>query len=124
MIRIIDGCSTGKTKKLILLAEKHNYPIVCSNPLAMKYKASVYGVRGVDFIDYETFIYQTDTLNEPFFVDELEDFVIYWVENMTDCGCGNVNYTHQMLEEDLEALLDNKYDFLAGYTLTRDDNEI
>ena len=54
MIRIIDGCSTGKTKKLILLAEKHNYPIVCSNPLAMKYKASAYGVRGVDFIDYKT----------------------------------------------------------------------
>ena len=117
MVRIIDICSTGKTKRLMELAEKNKTLIVCANPSAMKYKASVYGFRGIDFIDYRTFIYNYKELGN-FYVDELENLVTYWLENFVNLGCGGINKTPQDLEEELAILLDEHYCYFIGYTLT------
>ena len=40
MYRIIEGRGTGKTSRLMLLAKENDAIFVCSNPDAMKYKAS------------------------------------------------------------------------------------
>ena len=52
MYRIIDGRSSGKTGRLMLLAKEKNAAIACSNPSAMRQKAYAYGITGIDFISY------------------------------------------------------------------------
>ena len=39
MFRIIDGRSSGKTGRLMLLAKEKNAAIACSNPSALRSKA-------------------------------------------------------------------------------------
>ena len=56
MYRIIDGRSTGKTSRLLLLAKENNGIVVCAYPEWMKEKAYKYGLVGIDFISYD---YQT-----------------------------------------------------------------
>ena len=56
MYRIIDGRSTGKTSRLLLLAKENNGIVVCAYPEWMKEKAYKYGLVGIDFISYEEFI--------------------------------------------------------------------
>ena len=42
MYQIIGNNGSGKTKKLMLLAQEHNGVFVCANPHAMKEKAKAY----------------------------------------------------------------------------------
>jgi len=56
MYRIIDKKCSGKTARLMQLAKDNNAIVVCSNPDAFKYKAQAYGITGVRFIDYYTYL--------------------------------------------------------------------
>ena len=68
MVRIINGRGTGKTSQLMLLAKEHNAIFVCSNPRAMEYKASAYGLSGIEFVSYHVY-------DGNYVVDELEAFL-------------------------------------------------
>ena len=78
MFRIIDGRSSGKTSRLMLLAKETDSAIACSNPSAMRQKAYVYGITGIDFISY------SDLFNGGWdgnvLIDELEEFVKQYVD--------------------------------------------
>ena len=79
MFRIIDGRSSGKTGRLMLLAKEKNAAIACSNPSAMRQKAYSYGITGIDFISYSELFngeYEGDVM-----IDEMEVFV----QNYIDC---------------------------------------
>ena len=78
MFRIIDGRSSVKTSRLMLLAKETDSAIACSNPSAMRQKAYAYGITGIDFISY------SDLFNGGWdgnvLIDELEEFVKQYVD--------------------------------------------
>ena len=78
MFRIIDGRSSGKTGRLMLLAKEKNAAIACSNPSAMRQKAYAYGITGIEFIPYSDLFngyYDGNVL-----IDELEHFVTEFID--------------------------------------------
>ena len=77
MYRIIDNKASGKTRKLMEIAKENNAVFVCSNPRAMEAKAHAYGIVGIEFIDYFTFL--DDKGKEPanYVVDEIEMLLHY-----------------------------------------------
>lgn len=82
MIRIIDGRSTGKTGRLMLLAKENNALFVCGDPHCMEQKAKTYGIKGIEFISYHDFLDVNkwrgyDTKNCPVIIDELETMIKY-----------------------------------------------
>lgn len=77
MYQIIDRRSSGKTSRLLLLAKENNGVVVCYDPAAMQKKAYAYGITGIDFLTYESYIY-TDCKEfegRPIFIDDLELFL-------------------------------------------------
>lgn len=82
MNRIIDGRSTGKTSRLMLLAKENNGIIVCQNPTALREKAYAYGIVGVDYMSYADFIefIITTRTHGPIYIDELDKF-LYCLSN-------------------------------------------
>ena len=79
MFRIIDGRSSGKTGRLILLAKEKNAAIACSNPSAMRQKAYSYGITGIDFISYSE-LFNGEWSEEDVLIDELEEFVKQYID--------------------------------------------
>lgn len=77
MYRIIDNKASGKTRKLMEIAKENKAIFVCSNPRAMEAKAHAYGIIGIEFIDYFTFL--DDKGKEPanYVVDEIEMLLHY-----------------------------------------------
>lgn len=77
MYRIIDSKASGKTRQLMEIAKENKAIFVCSNPRAMEAKAHAYGIVGVEFIDYFTFL--DDKGKEPanYVVDEIEMLLHY-----------------------------------------------
>ena len=76
MHHIIDGRGSGKTSQLMLLAKENGGCIVCSNPDAMRYKASRYGVVGLDFASYGELLNGNLTgSHQPLYIDELDGFL-------------------------------------------------
>ena len=78
MYRIIDGRSSGKTSRLMLLAKETNSAIACYNPPAMRQKAYAYGITGIEFIPYSDLFngyYDGNVL-----IDELEHFVTEFID--------------------------------------------
>ena len=78
MYRIIDGRSSGKTSRLMLLAKETKSAIACSNPSAMRQKAYAYGITGIDFISYSDLF--TGGWNDNVLIDEMEEFVKQYVD--------------------------------------------
>ena len=76
MIRIIEGRSTGKTSRLMLIAKEQGALFVCSNPEAMRHKAHAYGITGIDFVSYYDFL-QDNVRGKKYVIDEMEDLVSY-----------------------------------------------
>lgn len=70
MIRIIDERSSGKTKRLMQIAQEHNATFVCSNPISMEVKAKAYGLNGIKFISYHDFV--TTYEDNEYVIDEIE----------------------------------------------------
>ena len=76
MYRIIEGRGTGKTSRLMLLAKENDASFVCSNPDAMKYKATKYGIDGIHFISYgEFFNHYNEYSHRKYVIDEIEVFI-------------------------------------------------
>lgn len=76
MYRIIDDRGTGKTGKLMELAEQTGAVIACINPFAMKQKAYSYGITNIEFISYkDVFDYRHKSPDVEIYIDELEVFV-------------------------------------------------
>lgn len=73
MYRIIDGRSSGKTSRLMLLAKETDSAIACSNPSAMRAKAYAYGIVGIDFISYSDLF--NGSWDGNVLIDEIEEFV-------------------------------------------------
>lgn len=83
MNRIIDTTSSGKTKKLMLIAHEHpNSIFVCSNPSAMREKAYAYGIVGINFMSYNDFLNIPELINSECFIDEIEEFIKYQYNNL------------------------------------------
>ena len=92
MYRIIDSKASGKTSRLMLLAKENNATFVCSNPHAMQTKAYAYGIVGIDFIDYHTYLTSKGKNYDKIVIDEIENFINY-VKDMY-CAKGElVGYT-------------------------------
>ena len=89
MFRIIDGRSSGKTSRLMLLAKETDSAIACSNPSAMRQKAYAYGITGIDFISYSDLF--NGSWDGNVLIDELEEFVKQYVD-------AKVTVTWQMLQ--------------------------
>ena len=77
MYRIIDNKASGKTRKLMEIAKENKAIFVCSNPRAMEAKAHAYGIVGIDFIDYFTFLDDDDKEPANYVVDEIEMLLHY-----------------------------------------------
>mgnify|MGYP003420840818 FL=1 len=77
MYRIINSKASGKTRQLMEIAKENKAIFVCSNPRAMEAKAHAYGIVGIEFIDYFTFL--DDKGKEPanYVVDEIEMLLHY-----------------------------------------------
>ena len=86
MYRIIDGRSSGKTGRLMLLAKDSNGTIVCSNPRAMQQKARSYGITGINFISYSEFLTKHGASIGNYYIDELEGFIQYVQRNAGIAG--------------------------------------
>ena len=84
MNRIIDGRSTGKTSRLMLLAKENNGFIVCHNPKVLREKAYVYGITGIDYLSYADFIdlMVTTQIHRPIYIDELDNFLLLLNNNI------------------------------------------
>ena len=79
MFRIIDGRSSVKTSRLMLLAKETDSAIACSNPSAMRQKAYSYGITGIDFISYSE-LFNGEWSEEDVLIDELEEFVKQYID--------------------------------------------
>ena len=77
MYRIIDGRGSGKTSRLMLIAKENNATFVCSNPRAMEAKAHAYGIVGINFLDYYTYLTSRGKKLEKIVIDEMESFIQY-----------------------------------------------
>lgn len=86
MYRIIDNKSSGKTGRLMLLAKENNSIFVCNNPKAMQQKAAIYGISGIEFMDYYTYLTSKGQTFESVVIDELEFFLEY--VKLMYCGKG------------------------------------
>ena len=84
MNRIIDGRSTGKTSRLMLLAKENNGIIVCHSPRALREKAYAYGITGIDYLSYADFIdlMITTQIHRPIYIDELDNFLLLLNNNI------------------------------------------
>lgn len=78
--RIIDGKSTGKTGRLMLLAKETGAKIACSNPSAMRQKSRAYGITGVEFISYDDLFDKYLDPEDKVMIDEIEDFVRDYID--------------------------------------------
>lgn len=74
MYHVIGERGTGKTFKLMQLAQEHNGVFVCQNPQAMKQKALNYGLSGFDIISYIEFNRIFDEIDRIYFIDEIDLF--------------------------------------------------
>ena len=79
MYQIIDGRSTGKTSRLMLLAKENNGIIVCLDPNTMKRKAIGYGLVGIEFMSYYDFLHPETKIpsDTPVYIDNLEVLASY-----------------------------------------------
>ena len=71
MYRIIDGRSSGKTSRLMLLAKETGAKIACNNPSAMRQKAYAYGITGIDFISYSD-LFTNKYDHDKILIDEIK----------------------------------------------------
>lgn len=75
MMKIIDKRGTGKSSRLLLLAKQDCGTIVCSNPSRMEEKALLYGITGIEIVDYETYI--NKPVVGPIYVDDVSKLLKY-----------------------------------------------
>ena len=82
MYRIIDGRGTGKTSRLMLLAKENDGVIVCKNPELMREKAYRYGITGIDFVSYASYLPNERYNDKPVYIDEIDNYLKSWNKNI------------------------------------------
>lgn len=82
MYQIIDARGSGKTSRLMLLAQENNGILVCGNPHGMAAKAKAYGLTGFDIISYADYFQQNYEYGKPCFIDELDLCLRHWEDNI------------------------------------------
>ena len=75
MYQIIDKKGSGKTSRLMLLAQENNGVFVCANPHGMREKAKNYGFSSFEIVSYKDYLEHNYSYGKMVFVDELELFV-------------------------------------------------
>lgn len=75
MYQIIDKRGSGKTSRLMLLAQENNGVFVCANPHGMREKAKNYGFSSFEIVSYKDYLEHNYSYGKMVFVDELELFV-------------------------------------------------
>jgi len=76
MKAIVRGQGTGKTKELLLEAQKENGMVLTGNKRALQEKARAYGIPDVTIVDWDDLIYRDDELNDkPLFVHKLDNII-------------------------------------------------
>lgn len=75
MYQIIDKRGSGKTSRLMLLAQENNGVFVCANPHGMRDKAKNYGFSSFEIVSYKDYLEHNYSYGKMVFVDELELFV-------------------------------------------------
>ncbi len=78
MYQIVGNNNSGKTKKLMLLAQEHNGVLICANPHAMREKAKAYGLTGFDIVSYRDFFDISNVYEKPCFIDEIDKCLMAW----------------------------------------------
>lgn len=73
---IIGENSSGKTRKMLVEAQKSGATVVCKSPIHMQSKANAYGLYGIEFMSYEEF-YNGSVYAEKVAIDEIGDFIKY-----------------------------------------------
>ena len=92
MYQIIDKRGSGKTSRLMLLAQENNGVFVCANPHGMREKAKNYGFSSFEIVSYKDYLEHNYSYGKMVFVDELELFV--------KSLCNNLNGYSLSLEGD------------------------
>lgn len=78
MYRIIDGCGTGKTTRIVTIAKETGATIVALSPDYVRYKAERLGIYGIDIISYEEFLTSSGRQRDKkFLIDEIAVFASY-----------------------------------------------
>lgn len=93
MIKIIDKQGTGKTKKLLELAQDNNGVIICDSPNKMRERAFDYGITGIDYVTYEDYWFNTIETEEfiagrKVYIDKVSNFLAAYdadINGYTDC---------------------------------------
>lgn len=73
---IIGENSTGKTRAMLMEAQKSGATVVCKHPLHMQSKANAYGLYNLKFMSYEDF-YNGSVYAEKVAIDEIGELVKY-----------------------------------------------
>ena len=73
---IIGENSSGKTRAMLVEAQKSGATVVCNSPLHMQSKANAYGIYGLEFISYEEF-YNGSVYADKVAIDEIGNLIKY-----------------------------------------------
>lgn len=73
---IIGENSSGKTKAMLVEAQKSGAVVVCKHPLHMQSKANSYGIYGLEFMSYDDFN-EVGIHVDKVAIDEIGDFIAY-----------------------------------------------
>ena len=71
MYKFVGKTCSGKTKKLLLAAEREGGTVMCRNPERMLEKAHSLGIVGLSIIGYK----DLPANDNPLFIDALEAFI-------------------------------------------------
>ena len=71
MYKIVGKTCSGKTKKLLLAAEREGGTVMCRNPERMLEKAHSLGIVGLPIIGYK----ELPADDSPLFIDDLDSFL-------------------------------------------------
>ena len=75
MYQIIDNRASGKTSRLMLLAQENEGVFVCKDPIIMLQKAEKYGFYNFLIISYKDYLEHNYPYGKMVFIDELDCFV-------------------------------------------------
>lgn len=76
MFVISGGKGTGKTKALLERVKAEDAIIVCDDVIAMRERAYMYGIVGLNIIDYEAYcITPGEQLGKPVYIHNVNDLL-------------------------------------------------
>ena len=78
MFIVSGGRGTGKTRTLVERAKAEDGIIVCEDTIAMRERAHLYGVTGLNIISYaDLYECKVDKYGKPLFIHDINRFITY-----------------------------------------------